>query len=475
MPVARGLSVRFSRLPLEQRRSAAAVLMPAPDGSASDAAIDTAIGAGALNRQVGPEEHVDYPQASSAPAAQPQYVPGQSNRASVASGDEDQHSSQLFRVLGRTSSCRSREAGKAGDAMAPVLVTIARNGSVVGERTARPSDGLDRCPLLASSGPRDGPRGAAQAPPAAAYEGLRQGTHAMSPASAGISPSVGTSSFVTARMFPSTRFSEERATSTPMLDSVVEERGGLAAEARARELAFSRRQSDEVSDIAMRKHLHIGDEQAGPGHMHASPTGASQAAADQADLEWLRTQAAGQSNHEILAQRYTISQAIRQAASLRTAGPEHAGGVDDLLGRVSGLESQLTCMQAVMLSIEERLSGLSPTSHLSPSIVWPSRVGHAPGKSPVVGVVGERVQGRDLPEADAPVVGSASPPASTAAVQAATAALAELVGRSRLEFDAAASAALASIAGLAEPARSPGPQERDSSASSVDGARRSVD
>ncbi|KAJ2805142.1 hypothetical protein H4R21_001373 [Coemansia helicoidea] len=323
------------------------------------------------------------------------------------SEDRCKHSSQVFRVLGRTSSCRSREASKPGDAAAPILVTIARNGSIVSDHnTGRSSDTADNTPQASLA--TDRPLEMAQSPPAGRHSSRGRSIP-------GASPSIGTGSFVTARMFPSASF-EERGTPAPWPGAAVAGPPRVA-------LSGRRRQSDEVSDIAMHKHLQIGD-----GHIDGD----------------------GQSSHEAQAQHRTISQAIRQASllssragaardleasTLRLAGPEQASANDGLLGRMSDLETRLTCLQAVMTNIEERLSGLALGPSGSLTVVQPPAAGLASGKTPLVGVVG------------ASTVASSAP---ATAVQSATAALAELVARSRQEFDAAASSTLASLAEIVD-------------------------
>ncbi|KAJ2818028.1 hypothetical protein IWW50_005961, partial [Coemansia erecta] len=394
--------------------------------------------------------------------------PDQSNRVSVASADDEAHPPQVFQVLERRNTNRGHKANQPSDAISPVLVTIARDGSIVSDPASRHSDEQTRR-TNSSELPRAAPA-AKQTSPVRRHASQRVQSPSASPASVGISTSHGTASFVTARMFPSTRLSEERATTSPALYPVAEESRDVQAEQPAR------RQSDEVSDIAMRKHLLV-DQDAGMGH--------------QAFTEWLDSQAT---------EPHTIAQTISQASPLlhdpkpaeavnpgihmpqqqhyhpvpssrdahrHYTGSEQAAILEGLLTRMSDLESQFTCMEAILVTMEEKFPGVSAAPARSLSIRRPAKARPAVGRTPIVKAVGDAAD-ETLPEKHRSPQHTETTPLSTTvtdaqsadaaaqgkneriiAAEMAAARLADIIGRSRLEFNAATSDALSAIANLA--------------------------
>ncbi|KAJ1845771.1 hypothetical protein LPJ70_002357 [Coemansia sp. RSA 2708] len=145
-----------------------------------------------------------------------------------------------------------------------------------------------------------------------------------------------------------------------------------------------------------------------------------------------------------------------RSSQARYLGSEQSALLEGLLARVSALESQFTCMEAVMVNIEDKLSGTPSSPSRSLSIRRPGKARTAMGKTAVVKEIGgdETVEpNRRTPRAqtnsrsrDAVMQMASSDPALAA--EAAAAKLADIVGRSRLEFDAATSDALANIANM---------------------------
>ncbi|KAJ2161306.1 hypothetical protein GGF46_001567 [Coemansia sp. RSA 552] len=344
---------------------------------------------------------------------------GRSNRVSMASVEEENPAPQVFQVLGRRNTCRSHRANKSSNAISPVLVTIARDGSIVSDHLSRPSD--DRAQS------RDAEDSQANRP-------LATPPLQASPVLLGICTSHGGDSFVTAQ-----------TGSVPGPAAGTDGQTGL-----------ERRLSDEVSDIAMRSHLHVGDTDSFP-------------AADRTLADWLQAQAIGQplgkTHHQTIAQAISGGLALRahlepaahtthgelsgkHLAQQRSHGPagnahgpnEHVTGSDQassdlagLLSRVSDLESQFTCMEAIMAGIEDRLSGALPPPSKQLSIRRPRK------GTPVVQIVGDR---------SAPAQQDKASADSQSTAQTAAVALADVIDRSRHEFDTATSKALSSMARL---------------------------
>ncbi|KAJ2776245.1 hypothetical protein GGI15_004896 [Coemansia interrupta] len=302
-------------------------------------------------------------------------------RVSAVSADDDEEEQEegegrrgqqlrIYRVLGRKSGCRDLGAKAGGDRqMTPVLVTIARDGSIVSDTASRPSEDLGGSTQAQQHVPRH-PSPirmpvAAQAPDNVGTLGS-PGVSSMTSGSAG-----GAESFATARLFTGTLSPE------PM------PRGESAAE----HSAGGRRSgdADEVSDIAMREHLE--DVGAAADHEDAG----DRFDADRAFAEWLQRQAAindrpdGPSAPSSIAQtvahmrfpmppshdapvlpqqrHYSPSMATTAAAVpppsfTRALGSDHMGLLEGLLARVSDLESRFTCVEALLACFNDKLDVL---------------------------------------------------------------------------------------------------------------------
>ncbi|KAJ2783720.1 hypothetical protein H4R18_001558 [Coemansia javaensis] len=200
-----------------------------------------------------------------------------------------------------------------------------------------------------------------------------------------------------------------------------------------RRSAHRRNQSDEVSDIAMRDHLVIGDDQPAAAAAAAAAAPVTPTAEAQSRLEQLQAQAGDLPVHG----PRTISQVIAQlpvladAAASTVAGPEQDGALDHVLQRVADLESRLAGIEALMASMEGRLALLTSDSPSTLRAVRPSKAKLVTGKTLAD-------EGRGAP--------------AHATVQAAAARLAEIVTRSKKQFDAAAASTLSSLAGILGPA-----------------------
>ncbi|KAJ2228332.1 hypothetical protein EV180_002035 [Coemansia sp. RSA 518] len=311
--------------------------------------------------------------------------PAPSNRISVASADDDAHAPQVFQVLERRNTRRGHTASQPSDAMSPVLVTIARDGSIVSDLASRQSDDQTRR-TPSSDLLRDIP--AVQQMPSARQD-VNQRTRLLSesPASIGVSTSQGTDSFVTARMFPSARMSEECPAHSPELCAVAEE-------SHSAEL-FRRRQSDEVSDIAMRTHLVV-DQDSDTGsrvfsewlHAQANEPHSIAQAISQAP-EPLHSKPAGSdaSVSQMSHQQHYCPLPNSHDAHGRHIGSEQTAIVEELLTRISDLESRFTCMEAVMVSMEDKFFGRSSAPARSLSIRRSGNATSTVGKTPIVRAV----------------------------------------------------------------------------------------
>ncbi|KAJ1856104.1 hypothetical protein GGH12_003048 [Coemansia sp. RSA 1822] len=311
--------------------------------------------------------------------------PAPSNRISIASADDDAQTHRVFQVLERRNTRRGHTASQPSDAMSPILVTIARDGSIISDLTSRQSD--DQARRTPSSDLlRDIP--AAQQMPST-RQGVNQRTRMLSasPASIGVSTSQGTDSFVTAQMFPSARMSEECPARSPELCSVAEESRNAAL--------FQRRQSDEVSDIAMRTHLLV-DQDADAGsrvfsewlHAQANEPHSIAQAISQA-TEPLHSKLAGSAAHvsQMPHQQHYCSLPNSHDAHGRHIGSEQKAIIEELLTRISDLESQFTCMEAVMVSMEDRFFGRPSAPARSLSIRRSGNTAPTVGKTPIVRAV----------------------------------------------------------------------------------------
>ncbi|PIA14929.1 hypothetical protein COEREDRAFT_88253 [Coemansia reversa NRRL 1564] len=388
------------------------------------------------------------------------------NRISTASGDEDGQP-QVFQVLGRRNTQRSRHTAKTSDAISPMLVTIARDGSIVSDLASRPSEDQVGLPPQVSTKAFASTSATDQMKPHASSRKLLPSS---SPAAVDISANIGTGSFVAAQMVPNTWPFEEPFKRT-------------------------RRQSDEVSEIDMRKHLLVGDDQASAGDPQ-SPRIVSKnhSIADQALAEWLHGQTTDHPRQSYQPQNQSIAQAIIQGPALpersipttnasaadssaavsgseknlstrqspqqmlyfpptklqdrlvRAADNEQAGIFEQLLARVVELESQFTCMEAVMVSIEEKLTRITSSPSQSLSIRRPSKPRPSTGITPELRTANE--SGSKCSPGKEELTGAEDYEDPVIAAQLAADTLAEIINRSRHGFNATTFNALSSIASL---------------------------
>ncbi|KAJ2015411.1 hypothetical protein IWW57_005688, partial [Coemansia sp. S610] len=399
------------------------------------------------------------------------------HRLSTASGDDDSHPVHVYKVLGRVTS--SLESGS-NMAQSPVLVTVSRNGSVTSEVSlAHRRSEENNSSIFQSISTSVLP--SLRSPPISSLISKQRADYsskALSPSqqttSTGGFTSLGGDSFTTARLYT--------GAASPK---------GLVSNMSVSAVTSRKRRDSDVSDIAMRKHLVITDDRAG---LERSRSGSIYsgyeipASANRTFSEWLRTQITGEEitpENQVADTSATIAQAVARSPS---AGPDaHSSGTSDgapqvpdqlsqshqrhfnppsihapsedpqafgmLVARVSDLETRFTCMEALLTSLEDELSELAVTPRTL------SRLRHAisatrltAGMRPVVGAVtfvpsvaGLQSQ-TDL--ASNSLVNSASGRGDDAsseldreetavAVQTTAVALAELVGKSRKEFDQA--------------------------------------
>ncbi|KAJ2618011.1 hypothetical protein H4S08_000091 [Coemansia sp. RSA 1365] len=388
------------------------------------------------------------------------------NRISTASGDEDGQP-QVFQVLGRRNTQRSRHIAKTSDAVSPVLVTIARDGSIVSDLTSRPSEEQAGLPPKVSMEAFVSASTTDQIKPHVCSRKLSPMT---SSAAADISASIGTGSFDTAQIVPNTWPSEEPFKGT-------------------------RRQSDEVSEIDMRKHLLFGDDQASAGdHQSSGVVSKNRSVTDQTFAEWLHNQTTDHSRQNYHPRNQSIAQAIIQGPALpertipntntsaadlsaaasgrektlpvkqfspqmpyfapselqgrlvRAADNEQAGIFEQLLARVVELESQFTCMEAVMVSIEEKLTRITSSPSQSLSIRRPSKPRPSTGITPELRTATE--SGSRCGPGKEELIGADGYENPAIAAQLAADTLADIIKRSKHGFNATTFNALSSIASL---------------------------
>ncbi|KAI9505565.1 hypothetical protein BX070DRAFT_220316 [Coemansia spiralis] len=296
---------------------------------------------------------------------------GESHISSYTDPDENDEGKQqtvrVYRILGhRNTNERMDINSQAARVRSPLLVTIANDGSIVGESTY-PHRSTGNVHPNKSSG--------------ALTKDMK--LSAGSTESAEAATSLGTESFATAQLFTGRPSSDE----------------------------YHSADSDNVSDIAMRAHLSVDEENimgsSFPSSQPSSPHSNEEQAVDNAFFEWLRLQAA--TDHpppqDLQRNQPTISQTVAQstsamplsyihnishASSQRHYSPSSSQRnstfapylqksdsqvdrssrietlVAQLLARVSDLESRFVCMEAIMASIEEKLAGLTTTA--APSI-----------------------------------------------------------------------------------------------------------
>ncbi|KAJ2400375.1 hypothetical protein GGI23_002071, partial [Coemansia sp. RSA 2559] len=240
---------------------------------------------------------------------------GGKSHASLSDNDEvQQQSVRVYRVIGRRNTNQQELADiQATDAQSPLLVTIAQDGSIVGEAGTKPTM---KMPSAFS--------------PAASLQHQRSGTHgsATSPAasttSTGIATNIGIGSHTTARMFTGKQRSEDphqhrrgipavfdlpdnAVTGVEHAPQDPEGAGGYWTSSThfgGLQQRASRRGSD-VSDIAMRTHLaanvdHVGasdspgsqaDNEVRSSQRNSLSSSADEEMTEQAFSEWLHLHA----------------------------------------------------------------------------------------------------------------------------------------------------------------------------------------
>ncbi|KAJ1667289.1 hypothetical protein EV178_001540 [Coemansia sp. RSA 1646] len=336
-----------------------------------------------------------------------------------ADNDERQQQSvRVYRVLGRRNTNQQDVADiQAVDAQSPLLVTIAQDGSIVGESGARSTAKMPSAfsPMSSLQHQHADTCGSVSSP-------------VTSITSTGVSTSFGTDSYKSARMFMGEEHSKEpyrRHSSTRVeFDLPSEATTGIIHDAQTPEdgdgvdyrssnniddskRRLARRGSD-VSDIAMRTHLSVGEEhvdhasisdvsegQVDNRRRNSLHSSAGEQEADQSFSEWLHLHAVTDQmpSHELRRQSLSLSQAFARtsltdqrlhqyipppslqrrynsATSFDPQRPAHStddsskpgGLVSQLLARVSELETRFMCMEAIMASIDEKLAGLTMTA-----------------------------------------------------------------------------------------------------------------
>ncbi|KAJ2881511.1 hypothetical protein H4R27_004039 [Coemansia aciculifera] len=422
------------------------------------------------------------------------------HRLSTASGDDDSHIVRVYKVLGRVNS--TLDSGT-NVAQSPMLVTVSRNGSITSEVSLMPRRSEENGSSIFQSAAAS-VLPSLRSPPISSLiskqrtnDGSRTRSPGQQTASTGGATSQGEESYTTARLYTGTMSPKDfMAKSQP--DS-----GAMADKSMGADNTRTRRDSD-VSDIAMRNHLVIGDDHANlersrPSSIHSGYE--LPATANRTFSEWLRTQTGADkitSENQVPDTSATIAQTVARSPSAGpaahsssdssphvpgqfpqsyqrhyypqvtrasyTAPNEESQALNLLQARVSDLETRFTCMEALLASVEDELSELAVTPRTLSRLRRAVSATRLPaGMRPVVGAVtlAPSVAGlqsqTDL--ASSPVLSTAcgrSDDASSevdredtvVAVQTTAAALAELVGKSRREFDEATNSALSSISAL---------------------------
>ncbi|KAJ2229281.1 hypothetical protein IWW45_006262 [Coemansia sp. RSA 485] len=243
------------------------------------------------------------------------------SHTSMASADDDNQQLRIYKVLGRKPAVRNLHSRVNSDKqISPVLVTIARDGSVISDLASRPSEELPAGFATSSyskasrqSSPVRAPLSTASRLPAQSQpehqplisNGLRivgsPGQSSMSTAEVATTNSAGgAESFATAKLFTGT------LSPKPVFQH-DDDKPNLRSNADVNSIVGDNDRLDEVSDIAMRNHLEdtsfADDDQEektendGDAAFHrkrvlAEPSGESLTAADKAFSEWLKAQAA---------------------------------------------------------------------------------------------------------------------------------------------------------------------------------------
>ncbi|KAJ2252151.1 hypothetical protein GGI13_003448 [Coemansia sp. RSA 455] len=422
------------------------------------------------------------------------------HRLSTASGDDDSHLVRVYKVLGRVNS--TLDSGT-NVAQSPMLVTVSRNGSITSEVSLMPRRSEENGSSIFQSVAAN-VLPSLRSPPISsliskqlANNGSRTRSPGQQTASTGGATSQGEESYTTARLYTGT-MSPKDFTARTQPDS------GAVTESMGADNTRTRRDSD-VSDIAMRNHLVIGDdhailERSRPSSIHSGYE--LPATANRTFSEWLRTQTGADKTtpeNQMPNTSATIAQTVTRSPP--SAGPavpsssdssphvpgqflqsyqrhyyppftrtsytapnEESQALNLLQARVSDLETRFTCMEALLASVEDELSELAVTPRILSRLKRAVSATRLPtGMRPVVGAVtlAPSVAGlqsqTDLASSSLlSTAGGRSDEVSSevdredtvVAVQTTAAALAELVGKSRREFDEATNSALSSISAL---------------------------
>ncbi|KAJ1826671.1 hypothetical protein LPJ73_008950, partial [Coemansia sp. RSA 2703] len=330
--------------------------------------------------------------------AQVQHKPHRRNDPSAQGADAgaDEGQLRIYRVLGRKPGCRDLSA-KVDDRLAPVLVTIARDGSIISDTTSRPSEDLGNCrdqSSLQQKLPRN------PSPVRMPEPEPKQPDNVGSAESPGVSSmaadSAGAESFATARLFTGSLSPEPMPTHMtmpmpmpmPMHDEPLAEYSGSERSA----------DTDEVSDIAMREHLDVSAVDRDAADTFDAGDSFD---ADRAFARWLTAQAAVNDHPDAHPVTSSIAQAVAHmsfpmpprhtlvaAASLphiplsdltetrqrhyspsmattagaaptpsfaRAVGSEHGGLLEGLLARVDGLEARFGAVESVLAGFGRKL------------------------------------------------------------------------------------------------------------------------
>ncbi|KAJ1724991.1 hypothetical protein LPJ53_000780 [Coemansia erecta] len=318
--------------------------------------------------------------------------------------DSRQQQLRIYRVLGRKSGCRDLGAKVDGDRqLTPVLVTIARDGSIVSDTTSRPSEDLSTSHpdqqtqqqqkyLPRHPSPIRMPVAAPHAPDNIGTMGS-PGVSSMT--TDGATDSMGgADSFATARLFTGTLSPEPMPGHREEVLEVEHPASGRYS------VGAADGDSDEVSDIAMREHL----EDVGP--VDQDSMGDELDKLDRLDddrsfAEWLKRQAVvddrpdcrpvassiaqavaqmqfpmppprhsnSNSNSHVPAgglahsqqRHYSPSMATTAAGGVpppsfaRAVGSDQMGLLEGMLARVADLESRFTCVEALMGCFNDKL------------------------------------------------------------------------------------------------------------------------
>ncbi|KAJ2475419.1 hypothetical protein EV174_005284, partial [Coemansia sp. RSA 2320] len=411
------------------------------------------------------------------------------HRLSTASGDDDSHPGQVFRVLGRMNSGVDMGANAP---QSPVLVTVARNGSITSERSLlpRPADSSSMSAVQSATSDKVATQRSPHNAPSISRHLTREsmGVRSLEQLTASTdtpSASLGAETFTTAQLFASPTSSRQRA-AEQMSDFSANADEEPDNDDILRPRSYTKRGSD-VSDIAMRKHLFFGDD---PIENAAQPGGPEDRQQNNTMAPIAQTVARSRNSGVVpaaantgrdssdpapdmpLSQSYQrhyyppASRGTMPTAFNELSGADQALAFNMLQARVSGLETRFTCMEAILASIEDELANIAMVPESLGSLrrmVGASRlpanirpVIRSVDLNPAMAVAPNNLN-KTSPSLrsstaggyNAQIGGEAAvhdDPAAT--MQTTTAALADLVERSKEEFDEATTNALSSISAI---------------------------